>query len=64
MLQNIVKQKREEKGLTQNELCRAANISRATLCKIESGTVNNIRIETARRIADALEERADVIFCI
>lgn len=62
MLQNKVKQIREQKGITQVELCKKANISRATLCKIESGMVSSIKTSTAASIANALGTPANEIF--
>lgn len=64
MIQNNVKEIRTKKGLTQTELCRKANISRATLCKIESGSAESIKTSTAANIANALGMQANEIFYI
>ncbi len=45
---------RKEKGLTQEGLARKADISYHTLVKIESGGIENPKIETVIKLADAL----------
>lgn len=50
---------RKEKGLTQEGLARKANISYHTLIKIESGGIENPKIETLIKLSDALEVTID-----
>lgn len=50
----IIKKFREEKGYTQAELAKKANIGSGTLGDIESGR-NKSTIKTINKIADALE---------
>ncbi len=45
---------RKEKGLTQEGLARKADISYHTLIKLESGGIENPKIETVIKLADAL----------
>lgn len=50
---------RKEKGLTQEGLARKADISYHTLVKIESGGIENPKIETVIKLADALGVSVD-----
>ena len=49
-----IKKHRKEKGLSQDKLSRLADVSHATIIKIESGATYNPRVETLKQIADAL----------
>jgi len=49
-----IKKYRKEKGLSQDKLARLADISHATIIKIESGSNKNPTIETLAKIAKAL----------
>jgi FMN phosphatase YigB (HAD superfamily)/DNA-binding XRE family transcriptional regulator len=46
--------KRQEAGLTQQELCHRANLSFSTLAKIERGAIKSPSIFTIQRIAESL----------
>ena len=48
-----------EKGMTQEELARKADIPYATLLKIISGSVENPTIKTMQKLAIALEVAVD-----
>jgi len=50
---------RKEKGLTQERLAREANISYHTLIKLESGGIEDPRISTVIKLANALGVRID-----
>jgi len=52
-LKNLAKI-RKEKGITQEGLARKADISYHTLVKIESGGIENPKIETVIKLAEAL----------
>ena len=54
-----IKKLRIEKGLTQEALARKAEISYATLVKIEGDAVENPSINTVKRIAVGLEISVD-----
>ena len=53
MLYNI-RAIREENNMTQNELAKKANISRATIIKLESGEEMEVKISTLEALANAL----------
>lgn len=57
-LKNLVKI-RKEKGFTQEKLAREADISYNTLIKIERAGIENPRIETVIKLADALNVKID-----
>jgi len=45
---------RKRRGLTQGELARTAGVSKSLVCKLEQGEINDIRLETAHKMAAAL----------
>lgn len=49
-----VKEIRETRKMTQEELCRAANISRQTLIDLESGRDVNTTVFTLQKLANVL----------
>ena len=49
-----IKKHRKEKGLSQDKLSRLANVSHATIIKIESGGIQSPTIDTVQKIAKAL----------
>ena len=59
MLAQNIRKLRLKKGLSQEKLARLADISNATLIKIESGTAKEPTITTVTKIADALEISID-----
>ena len=50
-----IKKHRKEKGLSQDKLSRLADVSHATIIKIESGGIQSPTIDTVQKIAKALE---------
>lgn len=46
----IIKKLRKEKGLTQQQLAEALNISKASVQKYEQGDVLNLKAETLRKL--------------
>lgn len=48
-----IKKYRKEKGLSQDKLSRLADVSHATIIKIESGGVQSPTIDTVQKIAKA-----------
>ena len=54
-----IKKRRKEKGLSQDKLSRLADVSHATIIKIESGGIQNPTINTVQKIAKALEIGVD-----
>lgn len=61
MLGDIIKQKRKELGLTQEELADKIGMSRYAVLKYEKGTVSDIPINTRIAIADALQLSLDTV---
>jgi len=49
-----IKKLRKVKGLSQDRLSRLADISHATIIKIESGGIQSPTIDTVQKIAKAL----------
>ena len=49
-----IKKRRKEKGLSQDKLSRLADVSHATIIKIESGGIQSPTIDTVQKIAKAL----------
>ena len=49
-----IKKYRQAKGLSQDKLSRLADISHATIIKIESGGIQSPTIDTIQKIAKAL----------
>ena len=49
-----IKKYRKEKGLSQDKLARLADVSHATIIKIESGGIQSPTIDTVQKIAKAL----------
>ncbi len=55
MLAENVKRIRKQKDLSQDKLSKLAGVTLTTLVKIESGSNDNPKIKTLKKIADALE---------
>ena len=56
-----IKEARKEKGFTQEELAKRANVSRATI-GLENGTITVTTTETLTKIAGALDKKVSDIF--
>ena len=54
-----IKKHRKEKGLSQDKLSRLADVSHATIIKIESGGIQSPTIDTVQKIAKALDVGLD-----
>jgi putative transcriptional regulator len=55
----IIRKYRREKGMSQEALARAADLSLPTIVKIESGKTPNPTINTIKRIAAVLGASVD-----
>ncbi len=55
MLSENVRKIRQEKGYSQEELARRADVTLRTITLIETGKTVNPHIETVKRIAKGLE---------
>jgi len=61
MLAQNIRRIRLKKGLSQEKLSRLADISTATLVKIEAGVAKEPTITTITKIADVLEVSIDML---
>ena len=61
MLAENIKKYRAKRGLSQEDLARAAGITHSALSKIEAGYSQDPRVMTVRKIAIALEVTVDVL---
>ena len=57
-----IKEARKEKGFTQEELAKRANVSRATIIGLENRTITVTTTETLTKIAGALNKKVSDIF--
>lgn len=57
-----IKEVRKEKGYTQEELAKRANVSRATIIGLENGSVTVTTTDTLTKIASALDKKVSDIF--
>ena len=57
-MKNLLKDKREEKGMSQNYLAEKSGVSRQTISLIENNAIDNIESKTMLKLATAL--RCDV----
>lgn len=60
-LADVLREVREEKGLTQRELARNAGLSPTMVSKLESGAIKNPTAETFIKICDALDVSPDML---
>lgn len=62
-MNNSVRKRREELGLTQEELSIKANVSRPTISMIETNSLDNIESKTMLKLAIALDcDIGDIFF--
>ncbi len=62
-MHNSVKNRREELGLTQEELAIKSNVSRPTISMIETKSLENIESKTMLKLAIALDcDIGDIFF--
>ena len=57
-----IKEMREQKGMTQEELAIKSGISRGTISALENGTFHNVMSSTLIKLAKALNTTVDHIF--
>lgn len=57
-----LKEAREAKGVTQEELERLSGVSRQTISAIENNKAGDVKIGTLKALANALETTVDCIF--
>ena len=61
-MNNLLKSKREEAGLTQEQLSKKSNVSRQTISMIENNLIDNIESKTMYKLATALNYDVGDIF--
>ena len=54
-----IKKYRAKLGISQDKLSKLADVTYTTIIKIESGVTYNPRVETLKKIADALKVGID-----
>lgn len=57
-----LKEVREERGLTQEELVEKSGVSRATISFIENGRSHCVKTDTLLKLANALEKKTTELF--
>ena len=57
-----LKEAREKRGFTQEELAEKSGVSRVTISLIESGKTDCIKTKTLTKLADALGEKVTALF--
>ncbi|MCI9592373.1 MAG: helix-turn-helix transcriptional regulator [Lachnospiraceae bacterium] len=62
MLQYKIRELREKQKMSQAELSKRANVSRAIISGLESGATVTITTETLSKIAQALGKKVSDIF--
>ena len=50
-----IARRREELGMTQDELAKAVGVNKATICRWESGDISNMRRDRIQKLASALQ---------
>lgn len=57
-----IKEAREERRLTQEELAKKSGVSRPTIVALESGKTEDVKISTLQKLAAALDMTVQDIF--
>lgn len=57
-----IKERREEAGISQEELAKRAGVSRTIISGLESGTITTTTTKTIAKIAEALGLKVSDIF--
>ena len=57
-----VKEVREEKRMTQEELSKKSGVSRPTIVAIENGDAKDVKVSTLLKLANALDTTVSAIF--
>lgn len=63
-MENKLKEYREKKGMTQEELAAASGISRTTISQVEGNAVTNLSLKTMQKLANALGYKVKTIFLL
>lgn len=57
-----IREMRDEKRMTQEQLAKKSGVSRATIAALENGTDRTTTTKTLLKIAKALETTVDALF--
>lgn len=57
-----IKEVREEKRMTQEELAEKSGVSRSTIVALEKGTMNDVKMSTLQKLASAMDTTVQEIF--
>jgi len=60
-LEEKVRQLREKRGMNQKQLAEASDITQATISRIESGQVKELKSQALKRLASALGVTVDYL---
>lgn len=58
-----LREMRKKREMSQEDLSKAANVSRQTIVNLESGELVNTTTATLRKLAEALDCSVSDIFC-
>ncbi len=62
-MNNLLKEKREELGITQEQLSKMSNVSRQTISLLENNSLQNVESKTMLKLANALKcDIGDIFF--
>jgi len=64
MLGEIIRQRRDELGLTQEQLATATGLKQFHISRIENGDIKDVKGDTLRRLALALRITSDFLLGI
>lgn len=63
MINNIIKQRREELGLSQEYIAKAVGVSKATVSRWESGEIENLRRNRIYNLSKVLQISPNDLLC-
>ena len=61
-MQFQIKERREERGLTQSALAKKSGVSRQMICYLENGKMTVTKTDTLSRLAEALDCKVQDLF--
>ncbi len=57
-----IKEAREEKRMTQEELSKKSGVSRGTIVALEKGEITDVKMSTLQKLASAMDTTVQAIF--
>lgn len=61
-MDNRLRESREKRGMTQEELAKKSGISRATISALENSKALCVKTDTLTKLADAVGEKVSTLF--